>query len=288
MPNPYLVYQVESQLRERIVQELKLLKELARERVDAASTADKESKSSTTNPGTAVFVHLPQKTVSNIQETHSLRQDVLQESSEGITTLEGTCDPPAALFDFTDPTSKDSLVPEGQFSTLLPYKPSVLEGYELQHLPQHRVPVYSIPRLFELDFEKSLQAGLEDEKCQPVTSGKKASRTVKKEGESPLWSDLVHNADSTSAHDQRDMQIYMSEVKACQRRRKEFEELAASMLAMGTRIQSLDGTIIAVPSMSASVLPLLKALWRYRMWLGEGWSGDGFGVLEATGRRKAA
>lgn len=270
------------------MQELKILQELASERDDAAKAADTENKSSTSNTGTGVFVQLPQKTVSNIQETRSLRQDVLQEIGEESTAFEGTCDLPAALLDFTDPTSKDSLVPKGKFSTLLPYKPSVLEGYELQHLPQHRVPIYSIPRLFELDFETPKQASWEDEKSQPATSGKKANKSAKREGELPIWSDLVHDQNSASASEKRDMQIYEGEMQACQRRRKEFEELVTDLIAMGREKQSLDGAVIAVPSMSASVLPLLKALWRYRMWLGEGWSGDGFGVLEATGRRKAA
>jgi hypothetical protein len=46
--------------------------------------------------------------------------------------------------------------------------------------------------------------------------------------------------------------------------------------------------LLCVPVGNQRWTPLLISLWRWRMWIGEGWSGDGFGMLEATGRRLSA
>ncbi|KAK9897085.1 hypothetical protein P389DRAFT_178816 [Cystobasidium minutum MCA 4210] len=290
LPNPYLVYQVDSQLRERVVQELKLLVTAGGEEV-LPSTTQKDTLHGTTSK--ALFKRLPAAVVLSIRETFSLKQDILRKELHNSTVSEDegekrTFDPPAALFEFTASTRSmnESLVPEGSFSTLITYEPSILEGYRLRHLPRHRIPVYSIPRLFELDFDAPKQVDHNADLTEAANKRKK--QQIKKDSDIPLWSDLNHKQDIGTSRNKRDVQIFNGEIAACEKRAEEFRECLMMLLAPGMKEQDLVGRVIAVPSMSIRVLPLLKALWRYRMWLGEGWSGDGFGVLEATGRKKAA
>lgn len=269
------MYQTESFLRRRILQELEILSDSIRPRTE---DSDPTSKSEGSDEGSrALFIRLSSERVKAVLDTGSISQATLANhaSEQGLegTAKEGTFDPPSALLDFTLPSSskEKGLVQEGKISTLITYHPSNLEGFGLQHLPPHRIPIYSIASLFQLDNPSS--TGGEDEKeKRPKKAQQQQDQSVSS------WS---------SVRDSRP-DVYERELAACQTQLEDFQRLVSSLTTSSSSLQgdnALQGTIVALPSKSKSVLPLLIALWRYRMWMGEGWSGDGFGVLEATGRK---
>lgn len=211
----------------------------------------------------STFRQLSDSIVEDLRTKRSLSQHTLGKQMAKLKPVaEGTLVPPAALLDFTDEAAENNLFPTGQISTLLPFQYENLEGYDLKHLPTHRIPVYSIPRIFKLDSQKQSDIVVQ----------------VKKKGQQ-------QESDGSWAYLQMKYpEIYERESKTCQDQFIEVKETLKAITLRNKGKNELQGSIIAVPSMSARSLPLLKALWRYRMWVGEGWSGNGFGVLEATGR----
>lgn len=274
IPNPLLVYQIESQLRERVLQELELLASPSTPHALLAkedNSKDSEDGRQGEEKPTPILRILPDIAAAEIERTKTVRRALFHAHITEDADSKSTLNPPSALFDFSDPASSE-VIPEGQVSALLPYITPELENFELLHLAQHRVPIYAIPRLFQLDLGGP----------EIGTSASAPKATSANEVETlrvPLWSAL--RCTRPDIHDR--------EVIKIQKQRETFERLVSSLSTPHSKAmqsESLRGRIVAVPSMSGKVVPLLKALWRYRMWLGEGWSGDGFGVLEATGRKR--
>jgi hypothetical protein len=277
--NPLLSFQIESQLRRRIVQELQLLRhpkasdaqqDHTRKHSSLATGQDhsrKPDSPASSSPEEAYFAKLSPQAVKEINEKGILRPGALSAFSHDpkqSAGIEGTIDPPSALLDFRDVSSSAAFYPDKLVSRLIPYEANHLSGIKLQHLPAHRIPIYSIPRLFDIE--------VADHTILPSTDTTK--------GLPPdTWAKLLSEQP----------QLYEKEESSCQEQKALFEKLvhslmlpSASSAAAGT--SKLEG-IVAVPSKNIEVLQLLKALWRWRLWMGEGWSGDGFGILEATGRK---
>lgn len=266
--NPFLIYQTESFLRQRILQELKLIAGLHHTREE--------------QEGQEVFSRKMSEAVVQLENQHdqlfSLSKRIaerfrMKKSISFDDMVDTSTDPPqaqeqqqkvnipAALLDFSH-IGKSSLVPEGRVSSLLPYQTECLEEISLRNLSKHRIPVYSLQRIFQLDSQE------EDE-------SKTMSKNGPQDNQGTSWSILERKYPA----------VFEREAKACQNQLNDFNQTIISLIPSIQSEQNLEGLIVAVPSMSRTMLPLLKSLWRYRMWTGEGWSGDGFGVLEATGRK---
>lgn len=262
-PNPLLIYQTESSLRQRILQELKLIAGLPgdvrkwEEQHPAATTASEDSSE------TQEYLYsLSERVVKRIRSNQALAHRDLVEHTTTSPPIQSQVNVPAALLDFSDISSSNALILEGQVSSLLPYQSEQLEGYNLANLPKHRIPIYSVQSIFKLD-------------SQEENESKEVSKKGQQTDQGTSWNILKRKYPT----------MYEREAQACQDQLSDFKQTMLSLIPSTQGEESLPSSIVAVPSMSRAMLPLLKALWRYRMWIGEGWSGDGFGVLEATGRK---
>lgn len=237
--NLLLPFQVDSQLRRRVVQELELLIGLpAEERPKPLLACSAEQTASILGTkGGSLGMPAPEEK------------------------------PPAACLLLHGSVPTDSQ-PDGAkaYSRLFALRASGLAASD-SALAAHRIPLYSIAALFDILRTKKANAGAEAassvQSVQPTQRKKQASpaRTLE---------------DLAATHPA----IYEREIAALE---SMHATVRGALLQLGAG--ELD-KLVFVPAGQRRWTPLLISLWRWRMWVGEGWSGDGFGVLEATGRRK--
>ena len=228
--NPLLAFQTESQLRRRVLQELELL-------ADARTGSTQHAQ----------LFPLPRSAVASSRGSERLLAASSFETDHA----------PAAIIELA--TAGGSLVPAGASSRLVPF---VASDAELPYtdLARHRVPVYSVPAMFEMGY------GIQQEGSRlPQVKSTSNPRT---------WTDLA----ITHPH------IHNREMQEAKGEQEKFHRLASQLLPVAADGPTDAPQVVYVPARTRKAVPLLKALWRWRMWVGEGWSGDGFGMAAAMGR----
>lgn len=304
--NPLLMFQLEAQLRQRILQELQLLLHGS---VTKPVTSPSSFKSSQQRPNAILRERLQKLDQSQLEGTanHRCLHDSLLGDSQEDTH------PPAALIILEESKASQRLLSPGTSSVLLPYSHDKTPSDEssstdrLCGLPQHRIPVYSLAEIFRV------QGASEDNVNPPHSTGEvresspsagesssaPPARERPKKGKSQYpfpqnWSELLEAQPELHARESAMAAEFLLEARDILRTlsTSRIERDATSASAPHLGAEALDKTSAAlpaavlIPSHTIRTVPLLKALWRWRMWVGEGWSGDGFGVLEATGREK--
>lgn len=329
--NPLLLFQVESQLRRRVLQELQILVAAAakiqkrqekkknytdneRESVEEAYTENdqKPPVSAKVRSGTSKairFSTLDEVTASQLSQEAKLTSSSFGDGEIGASAaVPPPGPPPAAILHLKGSDTKSQTAASSAFSRLVTYQSPVLKGKPLRSLAEHRIPIYTISHLFHIPMP--VIAANPHTAVEPVStsqstlapaSASASSDNVpiialyrskpKKEPKPPeipaTWEELKLSYPK----------IYEREVQASRTQEREFYT-ALEILTGRTLPEHVEGHIasgddeassvhrfVAIPSGDERYVPLLKALWRMRMWFGEGWSGDGFGVLEATGRK---
>lgn len=229
-----LAFQIESQLRRRVVQELELLAD--------ARTEDTEQ---------VQLFPLPESALVGGPS----RDCLLRASSfePGPT--------PAAIIELSKAGA--SLVPAGASSRLgTMVSPDAKQTYA--DLAMRRVPVYSLSAMFDMD------PGIHQEASRlPQPKSTSGPRT---------WADLA----ITHPH------IYAREMLEAKGEQEEFRRLACQLLPVIADGPTAAPQVVYVPALTRKAVPLLKALWRWRLWVGEGWSGDGFGMAAALAKESMA
>lgn len=223
-----LHFQIESQMRRRIVQELELLAADSSKGVALLPCSDEQAKQI-------------------LGEQLSLDLACFGEAR------------PAALLKLQRATEPDIQGGEGHTRLVRLHDEHRQFGPDTP-LAAHRVPLYDLSAIFSVPSVEPLES-----KSPQKAKGKAKQNT-------PVLRTLQ---DLASAHPD----IYQRELKSMQ-------ETESAMRAALTKLGAKEGQDLAyVPAGDKRWTPLLISFWRWRMWVGEGWSGDGFGVLGATGRK---
>lgn len=239
--NPLLPFQVDSQLRRRILQELELLvkaQEGERPALQACSAEQAARLLSGEGSidgnlfekgGPAAFLHMP--------------------GGDGRGRDRASC------------------------SRLVPLNDG--QAAEVSALAPHSVPLYNFDSIFPLT------SPVPDTASEPAEAGTaqaaveaetQSVRPQSKKGKTVPPRTLQ---DLAASHPE----IYEREVVA---QRDTAQAVRAALSELGV---SATDELVFVPARDKRWTPLLVSLWRWRMWAREGWSGDGFGVLEATARK---
>ena len=203
--------------------------------------------------------------------------------------------------------SNDQVVPpqgnRSAFSYLLPFRTSPHQR-AFEDLSPHRIPVYCLSELFSIPSPtpstapkiKRTSEYSDSEGRIAGKSGNKASNaTLPSVPNSPrLLRDRKGNripinySDLAITHPE----IYHREVSDTQRMLERCQAIISNLLSSSNSTSEAKDDIVentrvcSIPAGKQELLPLLKALWRCRLWFGEGWSGEGLGIREATGRGK--
>lgn len=276
--NEVLGWACESMLRRRVVQELQLLSRLStRQQVHPSKTGH-----ATASAHRNAFV----RALSSAEQSRLLKSSHMDfmSFSNGVSTSTTETAPAALLRISTEPVYSPAVDSPAPFSTLLPVADAVCPpGTIWQTLSAHRVPVYDMDVLFQMPAAPDLSSDVPLPKPNPsrpnppATLAELHARFPKiYEREQKLATELREQA-----FDLLGRLSYISGSAAND---------AAEISAHSSNIQSarLKQRVFAVPGGRVEIVPLLVALWRWRMWTGEGWQATGrelgFGVAAATGR----
>lgn len=208
-----------------------------------------------------------------------------------------------------------------RFSALIPHIDSI-EHLKHLNLPIHRIPCYSIPALFATGGEGSKKRAVDSgnaESAKPINDNRSRSSEDKTRlsGESsqsqgapskqrPVG-ESEKRATSPAAPKQQPKEpaplplienyemLEKLRPELLERETREAQELFQESRRYLARLvgDSASGPggeenkrsppqVITVKAGCHHAVPLLIALWRWRMWCGEGWTETGFGLMEAT------
>ena len=225
--NPMLHFQIESQLRRRITQELELLAADSTDKITLLLCSEEQTRQ--------ISGEKPSLDIASFGEPR-----------------------PAAFLKLQRATPDAQ--GEEELTRLVPLRDETRRLGLATPLAAHRVPLYDLCTIFAVP---SLEP-----------HGSKSSQKAK--GKPKHNTQVLRTLqDLASTHPE----MYERELKSMQ-------ETESAIKAALTKLGANEGQdLVYLPAGDKRWTPLLISLWRWRMWIGEGWSGDGFGVLEATGRK---
>ncbi|CAD6579120.1 MAG: hypothetical protein CYPHOPRED_000803 [Cyphobasidiales sp. Tagirdzhanova-0007] len=260
--NVLLPFQIESQLRKRVHQELEIL---------VGSRSDDDP----------VF--------------SDLTEDMYEQSQErGYLDISMFRARPAALLVYSSPSigKVESRTDQPVFSRILPYRMSPVKA-AYTNLATHRVPMYGLSVLFSIPPPRI--AALASKMCASAQLDEQGHGDTEREARrtrsgSPRHRKVVGPPQDYSELAITHPKIYEREVSESNGMLNRCQDCIAALLSSKRTTTSDASTLqmhlCSIPMDRKELLPLLVALWRCRMWSGEGWSGDGMGVQEATGRKQ--
>lgn len=258
--NRVLMFQIDSQLRRRIVQEIQVL-------LTALSSKTKTPRKSAF-PITALE--------SDEQAFHEMIDSSLLPSS----FIDK--DPPIAILSFHSLQSETS----SHFSHLL----ALPSAASCSPLAPHCTPLYLIPSLFSLPSTDCVSKRTLNELIPPPPDGETMGERWRVSQDVP-------------PEDYRELEMmypqsYAREIALLDTLRSRFEQSMSLIINLDrdratairasdrsdTEAVGLNNKLVLIRKGSRETLPLLVALWRWRMWVGEAWTGNGWGLKKAAGR----